>query len=126
MAKKYITYLNGLRSKELVVQRIEDRFRGVMEIRRAIEKETTRVNALIGLDWVAKGVGKFEEEWDELVKAGLPSCWAYATAAFSSLTNYEEKLEAVMNQTNLSYEKNTHMKAETIIATLGKEISLLF
>ena len=45
-----------------------------MEIRRVIEKATMRVNALNGLDQVAKGVGKFEQEWDELVKAGLPSC----------------------------------------------------
>ena len=31
----------------------------------------------------------------------------------------------VMNQTNLPYEKTTRLKAETIVAALGKEISLL-
>lgn len=74
MAKRYITYLNSLHSEELAMQGIEDHFRGAMEIRRIIEKETSRVNALSGLEHVTKGVGKFEEEWDELVKEGLPSC----------------------------------------------------
>ena len=50
MAKRYITYLNGLDSEELAVQVIEDRFKGVMEIRRVIEKETVHVNALSGLE----------------------------------------------------------------------------
>lgn len=59
MAKKYITYLNGLDSEELAMQGIEDRFRGVMEIRRVIEKNTVRANALSGLEQVAKGVEKF-------------------------------------------------------------------
>ena len=83
------------------------------------------MNALSGLDRVAKGVGKFEQGWHELVKTGLPSCWDSMTAAFSSLTNYEEKMATVMNQTNLPYEKMTRLKADTIIAALGKEISLL-
>ena len=82
MAKKHITYLNGLDSEELSVQGIEDRFKGVIEIRRVIEKQTTCVNALSGLEQVAKGVEKFEQEWDEPVKVGVPSCWEPITATF--------------------------------------------
>ena len=74
MAKRYITYLNSLCFEELATQGIGDHFRGVMEIRRIIEREIACVNALSGLERVLKGVGKFEEEWDEMVKVCLPSC----------------------------------------------------
>lgn len=125
MAKRYIKYLNQLDPEELLTQGITDRFRGVMEVRRVIEKETARAKALICLEQVAQGVGQFNREWDQLVEAGLPSCWDPETAAFSGLTVYEQKLTEIMNQANLPLEKIARLKAETIIVALSKEFSLL-
>ena len=40
MDKRYIKYLNELDHKELLPQGITDHFRGVMEVRRVIKRET--------------------------------------------------------------------------------------
>ena len=97
-----------------------------MEARRVIERETACANALSGLEQVARGVEQFDCEWDELVKASLPSCWEPETSAFIGLTDYEQKLNFafIMNQNDLPLEKTTRLNVETIIAALSKEFSL--
>ena len=103
-----------------------DHFRTVMDVRKMIEKENSRVNTLGFLALVSKGVEKFDQEWHKLVKIGLPPCWDPQSGALLPLTAYDQKMSEIMCNADISLEKTARLKAKTIIVALRKEFFLLY
>ena len=84
-----------------------------------------QTKALASLLRMNKAIVKFDAEWNEVIQAGLPSCWDNTTNTLYSLLAYEGKLKVEMNHTDTVSEKTTLLKAEMIIAALGKKFHLL-
>ena len=72
-AGDYISFLYALRENDLEKHGISSRFTEVIECHKIIDKEEARAAASRALQRVADSVKQFDEVWDEITTAGLPS-----------------------------------------------------
>ena len=98
----------------------------INECRKIIEKEEARSVASKALQRVADIVEQFNEVWNEITTAGLPSCWEpNAPAVLMHPDKYTALLEAERDRSDLQMGRGTQLKATTIVTALQKEFSLL-
>ena len=72
-------------------------------------------------------VERFDEVWDEITTAGLPSYWEPTTpAVLLPLDQYTTRLQMERDRTDLQMGKATQLKADTIVTVLQKEFNLLY
>ena len=125
-AGNYISFLYTLRANDVVKHGIPSRFMEINECQKIIEKEEARLAASRVLQQVADIVEQFDKVWDEIITAGLPSCWEpNAPAVLMHPDQYTPLLETERDRSDLQMGKATQLKATTIVTILKKEFSLL-
>ena len=95
----------------------------INECQNIIDKEEARVAASEVLQQVADSVEQFDKVWNEIISAGLPSCWEPNAPVVLMLPDqYTARLQTERDRSDLQMGKATQLKATTIVTSSERSL----